>query len=86
MTKKELINALANVSDDTPIVFGVYQSNTINAMCAIPDMVIYSDYYEEVIITNRVCNNREWTNNEHSILYKDYEYYESNNNPRTEKR
>ena len=76
MTKKELINALANVSDDTPIVFGVYQSNTINAMAAIPDMVIYSDYYEEVIITNRVCNNREWINNEHQILYKDYEYYE----------
>lgn len=73
MTKKELINALANVSDDTPIVFGVYPSAAINVMSADAKMVIYSDYYEEVIITNRFCNNRELLNNEHQILYEDYE-------------
>lgn len=70
MTKKELINALANVSDDTPIVFGAYQPS---AMCAIPDMVIHSDYWDEVIITNRFCSNASWLGSEHTILFEDYE-------------
>lgn len=76
MTKKELINALANVSDDTPIVFGVYPSVATNVMSATPDMIIQSDYWDEVIITNRFCNNREWINNEHQILYEDCEDYD----------
>ena len=65
MTKKELINALANVSDDTPIVFGVYKEGCI---CAIPNMVIHSDYYEMVVITNRECQNRDFLRNTHKIL------------------
>ena len=70
MTKQELIQALANVSDDTPIVFGTYQPN---AIAAIPDMVIHSDYWEEVIITNQFCHNDDWLENEHKILFEDFE-------------
>ena len=66
MKKSDLLKSIANLPDDAVILFGNYEVHVVGSFA---DKLIYDEYNNEILVTNRFCN--PMPNEYGEVIYED---------------